>query len=153
MTLFNRLLALAFAGVFSVCAMAQEHGTKDEAKALAERANEYVKKVGPEQAFKDFTTDKAKWTQKDMYVFVGDWNGTALAHGGNERLVGKTLLELKDQNGKPFVKELVAAAQSKGSGWVEYDWVNPQTKKVEPKVSYVMKLSSFDGMVIVGVYR
>ena len=153
MKLFNRLLALAFAGVFSVCAMAQEHGTRDEAKALAERANDYVKKVGPEQAFKEFTTDKAKWTQKDMYVFVGDMNATALAHGANEKLVGKSLIELKDQNGKAFVKEFLSVAQAKGAGWVEYDWVNPQTKKVEPKVSYVMKLSSFDGIVIVGVYR
>ncbi|HJW10613.1 MAG TPA: cache domain-containing protein, partial [Albitalea sp.] len=123
------------------------------AKALAERANEYVKKVGPEQAFKDFTTDKAKWNPKDMYVFAGDMNATVVAHGQSEKFLGKNLMELKDQNGKAFVKEFIDVAKTKGSGWVEYDWINPQTKKVEPKVSYVLKLSSFDGIVIVGVYR
>jgi hypothetical protein len=41
-------------------AQAQERGTKDEAKALADAAWEHVKKVGEEKAFQDFTHDKSK---------------------------------------------------------------------------------------------
>jgi signal transduction histidine kinase len=76
-----------------------------------------------------------------------------MANGANDRLVGKNLLEIKDQNGKPFVKEYLAMAQAKGSGWTDYDWVHPQTKKIEAKASYVRKLDGVDAVVGVGVYR
>lgn len=153
MKLLRSLLALTLVGFVSVNALSQERGTKDEAKAMAEQAAAHVKKAGPDQAFKDFTTDKANWTKKDMYVFALDMKGLTVAHGANEKLVGKSMMELKDQNGKLFVKELTDVAKAKGSGWVEYDWAHPQTKKVDGKVTYALKLSNFDGLVAVGVYR
>ena len=153
MKLLRSLLALALVGFVSVNALSQERGTKDEAKAMAEQAVAHVKKVGPDQAFKDFSTDKATWTKKDLYVFANDINGNTKAHGANDKLVGKNMAELKDQNGKLFIKEMGELAKSKGSGWVEYDWAHPQTKKVDGKATYVMKLSNFDGYVGVGVYR
>lgn len=153
MKLLRSLLALTLVGFVSVNALSQERGTKEEAKAMAEQAAAHVKKVGPDQAFKDFTTDKANWTKKDMYVFALDMKGLTVAHGANDKLVGKSMMELKDQNGKLFVKELTDLAKSKGSGWVEYDWAHPQTKKVDGKVTYALKLSNYDGLVAVGVYR
>jgi len=60
-----------------------------------------------------------------------------LAHGANEKLVGKVLIDLKDQNGKQFMRELVDVAATKGEGWVDYDWANPTTKKVEGKSTFV----------------
>ncbi|WP_114969248.1 cache domain-containing protein [Rhodoferax ferrireducens] len=153
MQVFRSLTTLLFAAVVSVSALAQDHGTKDEAKALANAALSHIKKAGNEQAFKDFTADKANWTKKDLYVFVIDTKGAMLAHGANDKLVGKNLLELKDQNGKPFMRELTALAASKGDGWVEYDWAHPVTKKVEGKASYVKAIPGFDGGVGVGIYR
>ena len=50
--------------------LAEERGTKDEAVAMTSAAVEHVKKVGREQAFKDFTEDKATWTKKDLYVMA-----------------------------------------------------------------------------------
>ena len=153
MKLLRSLLAFTLVAFVSGHALAQEKGTKDEAKALAEQAAAHVKKVGPDQAFKDFTTDKANWNKKDMYVFALDMKGLTVAHGANDKLVGKSMMELKDQNGKLFIKEMAEIAKTKGSGWVEYDWAHPQTKKVEGKVTYALKLSNFDGYVGVGVYR
>ena len=154
MKLLRSLLALALVGFVSVNALSQERGTKDEAKAMAEQAVAHVKKVGPDQAFKDFSTDKATWTKKDLYVFANDINGNTKAHGANDKLVGKNMAELKDQNGKLFIKEISELAKSKGSGWVEYrTGAHPQTKKVDGKATYVIKLSNFDGYVGVGVYR
>lgn len=133
--------------------LAQDTGTREEAKAMVDAAVEHVKKVGPEQAFKDFSDKSNKtWQKKDLYAFAYSMDGVNVAHGANEKLVGKNLIELKDPNGKPLIQELRAAAQ-KGSGWVEYDWPHPQTKKIESKVSFVRKLSNFDGFVGVGVYR
>lgn len=142
-------LVLGFQGQ----ALAQDNGTRDEAKVMVDAAVDHVKKVGPEQAFKDFTDKSNKtWQKKDLYVFAYNLEGVNVAHGANEKLIGKNLIELKDPNGKPLIQELRATAQ-KGGGWVEYDWPHPQSKKIESKVSYVRKLANFDGFVGVGVYR
>ena len=132
--------------------MAQTAGTKDEAKAMVDAAVAHVKKVGPEQAFKDFTTDKANWTKKDLYVMAYDNTGKCVGHGANEKLIGKVLIDLKDPNGKPLIQELMKTAKA-GGGWVDYEWAHPQSKKLESKSTYAMKLSNFDGWVGVGVYR
>jgi signal transduction histidine kinase len=153
MKFFRTLMTLLFAGVMSVSAMAQDHGTKEEAKALANAALAHIKKVGNDQAFKDFTTDKANWSKKDLYVFAMDAKGLTLAHGANEKLVGKNMMELKDQNGKMFVREITDLAASKGEGWVDYDWAHPVTKKIEGKSTYVKRIPGFDGSVSVGTYR
>ncbi len=145
--------SLSVAFLAGPSALAADAGTKDEAKAMAMAAVEHVKKVGPEKAFKDFTTDKATWTRKDLYVMAYDSKGTCVGHGANDKLVGKNLIELKDPNGKLLVKEMTDAAMGKGSGWVDYDWPHPLTKKVEGKATFVHKLSNFDGWVGVGVYR
>jgi signal transduction histidine kinase len=146
-------MTLVLAGFVSFGAMAQDHGTKDEAKAMANAALAHIKKVGNDQAFKDFTSDKANWTKKDLYVFVMDTKGVVLGHGANEKLVGKNLIELKDQNGKAFAREFVEVGTTKGEGWVDYDWANPISKKVEGKSSYIKRVPGFDGFVAVGVYR
>ncbi len=134
-------------------ALAQERGSKDEAKAMVEAAVAHAKKVGPEQAFKDFT-DKANkdWHKKDLYVFAYTMEGVNVAHGANEKLIGKNLLELKDPNGKPLIKELRDTA-AKAPGWVEYEWPHPETKKNESKASYVQKFANYEGFLGVGVYR
>lgn len=153
MKMFRTVLTLLFAGFVTVSAMAQDHGTKDEAKTMISAALAHVKKVGNDQAFKDFTSDKANWTKKDLYVFAMDLKGVVLAHGANEKLVGKNLIELKDQNGKLFAREFIDVGTAKGEGWVDYDWASPVTKKVEGKSTFVKRISGFDGFLAVGVYR
>lgn len=142
------LMAGLHAGV-----MAEERGTRDEAKAMVDAAVAHVQKVGPDKAFKDFSDkSNADWHKKDLYVFAYKMDGTNVAHGANEKLIGKNLIDLKDPNGKPLIRELRDAAQ-KGGGWVEYDWPHPQTKKIESKASYAKKFTNYDGFVGVGVYR
>jgi signal transduction histidine kinase len=155
MSFFNRRVfaTAAMVGLMSVNAWAQDNGTRDEAKAMVDAAVEHVKKVGPDQAFKDFTNKENKaWQKKDLYVFAYNAEGVNMAHGANDKLVGKNLIDLKDPNGKPLIRELRDTAQ-KGGGWVEYDWPHPQSKKIESKISYTRKLTNFDGFVGVGVYR
>jgi len=144
------LLALAcFSGpIFA----AEERGTKEEAKSMADAAFEHIRKVGAEKAYKDFTTDKATWTKKDLYVMVFDSKGVTQAHGGNEKLVGKDLSAMKDANGLPIVGGLISLA-AKGGGWFDYDWPDPITKKLMPKSTYARKQPNGEGFVGVGIYR
>jgi len=68
-------------------------------------------------------------------------------------MIGKTLLDLKDSDGKPFIREFIAVGQSSaGRGWVDYKWTNPVTKKVEAKTSYIVRLVGTDVVLGVGVY-
>lgn len=121
---------------------------------MAEAAAAHVKKVGPEKAFKDFSTDKATWIKKDLYVIAFDFAGTCVAHGTNEKLIGKNLIDMKDQSGKFFTKAIIDAGKGPGgAGWTDYEWVHPTTKKLEPKSTYSMKAVGFDGVVGVGIYR
>lgn len=154
----KRNFTLAAVSAIAACTMhlsafAQERGTRDEAKAMVDAAVAHVQKVGPEQAFKDFS-DKSNtnWQKKDVYIFAYKTDGTSVAHGANDKLIGKNLIDLKDPNGKLLIQELRDAA-AKGGGWVEYDWPHPQTKKNEAKVSYSKKLVNYDGFVGAGVYR
>lgn len=144
---------LATLALTALPALAQQNATRDEAKAMVDAAVEHVKKVGAEQAFKDFS-DKSntQWQKKDLYVFAYNMEGVNVAHGANDKLIGKNLIDLKDPNGKALIQALRDTA-AKGGGWVEYEWPHPQTKKIESKISYTRKLSNYDGFVGAGVYR
>lgn len=147
----RHLVILSACVAVSAWAADPARGTRDEAKALATAAAAHVASVGTSQAFKDFTTD-SKWRPKDMFVFAQDMNATMLYHGANEKLIGKNFAEMRDSSGKEFNKEMIAAAK-KGSGWVDYQWAHPVTKKVEDKSAYIVKTDKPEGFVAVGIYR
>jgi len=148
---FFCLLLIQFAGIG--CALAQERGTADQAKALVERGLAHVKAVGVEKAAEDFSNKDGKWHERDLYIFLQKFDGNTIAHGGNKGLVGKNMMDLKDANGQAFIRSMIDTAKGKGSGWVDYMWTNPQTKKVESKSSYVVKIPDFDGLIGVGIYK
>jgi cytochrome c len=79
-----------------------------------------------------------------------DINGTMLAHPVNEKYVGKDFYHVQDVDGKSFIKEIVDSANNRDSGWVEYKWFNPKTKRIQPKTVYFEKA---DGMIFCsGIY-
>lgn len=146
------LACVALAALAAAPVLAQERGTKEEAKAMADAAVEHIKKVGAEKAYKDFNTDKANWVKKDLYVIAQDDKAVFLVHGVNEKLIGKDMSAVKDVNGKPLSAGLIAMA-NKGGGWYDYDWPDPVTKKISAKSTYVRKLPQGEGFIGVGVYR
>jgi cytochrome c len=154
MTLISRLfLILAAAVGLNTTALGQDHGTKEEAIAMANAAVAHIQKVGQQKALDDFMNDKSAWSSKDLYVFVMDFQGVNKSHGANAKLVGKNLMGLKDKNGKEFVKEMVAVGSTKSEGWVDYDWANPTSKKIEGKSTLVKRVAGAELLVGVGIYR
>jgi signal transduction histidine kinase len=88
---------------------------------------------------------------RDLYPFIYDLSGRCVAHGARPALIGKNLLDLKDQDGKYLIREMIGIARGAGSGWVDYKWPNPINNKIEDKASYVEKMGDY--FVGVGVYR
>ncbi|MDO9259896.1 MAG: cache domain-containing protein [Pseudomonadota bacterium] len=137
---------------FNMTAMAAgEQGSAAEATALVKKAIAYIKANGREKAFAEFGNPNGPFRDRDLYMTTVDTDGKMLAHGVNPKLVGKSLIELKDIDGKYFVKEYVDLAKTKGSGWVDFKWPNPITKVVQQKSMYVEKMD--DLVVGCGIYK
>ena len=129
-------LALAFAGP----ALAESHATKDEAVAMVKKGVAFIRTNGKEKGYAEISAKAGKFTDRDLYLVVYGLDGTVHAHGANEKMIGKNLIDLKDVDGKPFVRERVELAQSQGTFWQDYKFTNPVSKKIEPKQMYCEKL-------------
>jgi signal transduction histidine kinase len=145
-------MALVICVVLGTVLMAQASAL-DDAKGLAEKAAAYLKANGKDKAIAEINNPKGQFVKGDLYVYLQDYNGVILAHGGNVKLVGQNHLEVKDPSGKFFVKDQIALLKSKGSGWIEYVWTNPATKKVQPKKSWIQKIDGADMWVGCGVFQ
>jgi cytochrome c len=137
---FLRFVVAVFALLLTVPAFAEERGTTEEAQALVKKAVAHYKAVGREKALADFVAPNGEFMPKDLFIFVQDLKGTMIAHAKNPGFTGKDLSGLKDTDGKAFVAEMVKVATEKGAGWVDYKFVNPATKKIEPKTTYVERV-------------
>ncbi len=148
-----RVLALVLLAAIALVrpAAADEYGTKAEAVAMVKRVQEMFKASGAGATFKA-VDDKsvASFHDRDLYPFIYDMKGTCVAHGARPALVGKSLIDLKDQDGVYLIRKMVNLAEGPGDGWVDYKWPNPITNKIEDKSSYVERMGDY--FVGVGVY-
>jgi len=141
------IILLAPMLLWSPASWAAGQATLDEAKAMAIKAAEYLQAVGPDKAFAEFDAKNGPWHDRDLYVTVQDSKGVMLAHGTNPGLIGKSVIDLKDVDGKPFEREMLAI---KDQGWVDFKWQNPLTKAVEPKRQYLIWVGGY--LIGVGAY-
>ena len=125
---------IIFALPMAACA-----ATRDEAKAYSEKAAAYIKQVGEEKAFLDFTRPDGGFVNGELYVFCYDRNGVNKAHGGNRAFVGRNLLHIKDPDGKEPNALIVKMGFEQGQGWVDFKWPNQVTKQIESKSAYVIR--------------
>jgi cytochrome c len=131
---------------------AEKRGTPPEAEALVKKAVAYIKANGKEKAFAEISNPNGKFVNKDMYVTVYDMNGVCLAHGFNQKMIGKNMMDLKDPDGKAMVKEKVDLARSgQEKFWQHYKWPDPVTKTIKNKAMYVEKTGEF--LVACGIYE
>ena len=132
-------------------AWAAETGSADEAIALVKKAIASMKTNGPEKTFADINNPKGPYVDRDLYIFVSEIGANTMAHGANPRMVGKSMGELKDADGKFFVREFLKVAEAKGSGWVDYKWTHPTTKELVQKSTYVEKYDKY--LFGCGIYK
>jgi len=141
------MLCFVFGLVFASGILASQK----DAKALVEKAASFAKASGKDAALKEIGKAKGQFDKGELYVFAYDMNAVMLAHPKNAKLVGKNLMDVPDNDGKLFRKEIIEVAKTKGSGWVDYKYLNPETKKVEAKTTYVQKVG--DIVLCCGTYK
>ena len=146
----NLAVGLLVALGSSMC-MAQ-NATKDQAVAMVKKGVAFIKANGKEKGYAEVSNKTGSFVDRDLYLVVYGFDGTCLAHGANEKQVGRNLMELKDIDGKAFVKERVELGKSKPNGfWQDYKFTNPTNKKIEPKQMYCERLD--ETVVCGGVYK
>ena len=111
----------------------------------------YIKANGKDKGNAEISNKSGQFIDRDLYLVVYALDGTVKAHGANEKMIGKNLIDLKDVDGKEFVKERVELAKSKGTFWQDYKFTDPTTKKIAPKSMYCEKLD--DVAVCGGIYK
>jgi cytochrome c len=153
MSLHKTVLSLAAALLVGApfAAGASSNASPAEATAMVKKGIAFIKSNGKDKGYAEISNKQGTFIDRDLYLVVYGLDGVVRAHGANEKMVGKNLIELKDIDGKPFVKERVELAQAKGTFWQDYKFTNPVTKKIEPKSMYCEKLD--DAVVCGGVYK
>jgi len=149
----KRMMVVVVATLLAVSALWHQAtaATPEEAKDLVIRAADELKKVGKAKAYTEFSDTSGPFRHGDLYVFVFNFNGVWEAYPPKPDAVGISLLDIKDVDGKEFVKEMISVAKTSGEGWVDYKWKNPETKKIQPKTSYIKTVD--DVFVGAGVYK
>lgn len=130
---------------------AGDKASADEAKAMVAKGVAFIKSAGKDKAYAEISNPSGQFKDRDLYLVVYGMDGMVHAHGANAKMVGKNLIELKDVDGKAFVKERVELAAAKGTFWQDYKFTNPVSKKIEPKSAYCEKTG--DVVVCGGIYK
>jgi cytochrome c len=147
-----KLLFTGLVAAFALGASAETGGASAaDATAMVKKGVAFIKANGKDKGYAEISTKSSQFKDRDLYLVVYGLDGVVHAHGANEKMIGKNLIELKDVDGKAFVKERVELGVSKGTFWQDYKFTNPTSKKIEPKSMYCEKLD--DTVVCGGIYK
>ncbi|MEB3322872.1 MAG: cache domain-containing protein [Synechococcaceae cyanobacterium] len=93
----------------------------------------------------------------DTYVFVDTPDGVEVVNPAFPEVQGRNLLELRDVQGRPMVRDYIRLALEQGSGWTTYLWPRPESPGLPArKFTYVRKVVLPDGETLIvgsGLYE
>ncbi|GAB3375503.1 cache domain-containing protein [Massilia agri] len=126
--------------------------TEKDAIAMVERGAALIKAKGKDEMIRKINAKDADYVQGELYIDMRDLKtGIVLAHPINPSIVGKDLTDVPDANGKKYRREIIELAAAKGKGWVDYQYKNPTSGKIEPKTTYIQRVD--DVVLEAGIYK
>lgn len=140
-------------------ALAVERSSAEEAIALVELAEIYIKKHGLEKAIIEFNRQDSPFNVRsdinpkgDLYMFMfwANKGGVQLVHSKNPKIQGKDVIDMRDANGFPIIRDIIRVCNA-GHGWSYYKWPNPLTREIEAKQSWVVKVDQV--CIGTGIYK
>lgn len=96
-----------------------------------------------EVAFERFVSKNGEFIRGDLFVFVLDMDGYCHAWGRDHELIWKSLIEWKDDEGKPFIKNMIEQSEQ-GAGHFAYKF-NKRTR-----IDYVEQVEKGNKRYLVG---
>jgi cytochrome c len=147
----KRVLLACLLGCVLPCGPSWAAGAdKQDAITMVNKATAYYKANGKDKTLAELNKKDTEYVKGELYVFAYDLTGVVIAHPLNSKLVGKNMLEIPDQEGKFYRKDIQQLAIAKGTGWVDYLYKNPESNKIERKSAYVQKVDEI--ILVCGVY-
>jgi hypothetical protein len=126
-------LGLGLSAVMSNTASAQQAGTREEARALLEKAVAEVR-ADERGALEKFNKPEGEYRDRDLYVFCFDASsGVTTAHPLE---MGQNIRDRKDEAGKAFGEEMFASAQAGVISEISYMLPRPGETEPTEKHSY-----------------
>jgi cytochrome c len=131
--------AVVIFGGLSIGASA-EADPAQKVQALTERGLAHIRDVGRDQALFDFSRPDGGFIEGELYIFCLDASGVVVASGGSPKIIGHNLADARGPDGRLAIVEVIQLGLSQGSGWLEYRWPDPATKRIELKTVYILKV-------------
>ncbi|WP_419784718.1 cache domain-containing protein [Maridesulfovibrio sp.] len=90
----------------------------------------------------------------DSYIFIVSMDGKAILNPGMPSLEQKDVLNLKTQDNKFLVQDMIKIVGKKKEGYIEYTWPRPGDKRtLLQKVSYIKLFKPLKWIIGIGVYE
>ncbi len=122
-------------------------------KEIVEAAHDYILKHSGDMASVQHalqTNSAFLDHERKLYIFIHCYDierqeAICCGHGIRPELLGKNMWNLRTPNGRLLFHEIAQMIEENGEGWIEYDWLNPFTKSLQTKISYVKGIVLEDG--------
>ncbi len=91
---------------------------RDSAVNLVRKGYEFMKKVGLTEAARLFNSAlDTEYHYGDLFLRVYKLDGTCEAHGGNSSYIGTNRWDVRDEDGRFYVREMIQKGKD-GGGWI-----------------------------------
>ena len=116
-----------------------------EARHWVRKAIALYEDSGKEETLERIADPQGPFIDGERYIFALDLEGKLLAHPFSKMLVGRNLMDLRDSEGRSFIRKLLTRANNRGYGFVDYVWRVPNSDKEFNKTVFFERV---DGMVL-----
>ena len=92
-----------------------------------------------------------RYDEKEYY-FIYDLNGIVMALGSAPQKRGENRLDIKDDMGNQFIRDMISVVNNSGEGYVEYYYPKLGETEPSPKLSFVKEFKPWKWFIGSGVY-
>jgi cytochrome c len=139
---FSLGLSFALLAGPALAAAPADTPTPAEAKAMLDKAVAYYNEHGRKDALEAFNKRQPPFSDRTLYVFCIGPDKKLVADGEFREFIGQSADLIKDASGKPLGQAFWDSAQKDGHGEIHYQFLDPATQLMKPKVSYFAKAGS-----------
>jgi signal transduction histidine kinase len=137
--IYSSLVALVMLLGIPAATLAAGTSPSTELIGFVQKAVSLVEREG-ETSFAKFRRPDSEWFHGNQYVFIWGLDGMRYVYPPDTSGEGKNMLSLKDINGKPIGRWIVARADDPpGHGWVHYQWPRPGDIFPSWKSTYIQR--------------